>query len=72
VPQDYATSVCNAFAQLGARGVSLFFGSGDDGVGTGSCESNTGTKAVKFQPMFPASCASQLNPDVQLRTGLTI
>jgi tripeptidyl-peptidase-1 len=53
---DYATSVCNAFATLGARGVSLFFGSGDDGVGTGDCETNTGTKAVRFQPMFPASC----------------
>jgi tripeptidyl-peptidase-1 len=33
VPQDYAQRVCNSFAQLGARGHSLLFGSGDGGVG---------------------------------------
>nr|VWP02127.1 Eukaryotic translation initiation factor 3 subunit G (eIF3g) (Eukaryotic translation initiation factor 3 RNA-binding subunit) (eIF-3 RNA-binding subunit) (Translation initiation factor eIF3 p33 subunit homolog) (eIF3 p33 homolog) [Ganoderma boninense] len=35
VPVDYATSVCNLFAQLGARGSSIMFSSGDSGVGTG-------------------------------------
>lgn len=33
VPKSFATSVCNSFAQLGARGVSLLFASGDSGVG---------------------------------------
>lgn len=32
VPFDYATSVCNLFAQLGAQGVSVLFSSGDDGL----------------------------------------
>ena len=32
VPYAYASQACNMFAQLGARGVSLFFGSGDQGV----------------------------------------
>jgi tripeptidyl-peptidase I len=35
VPQEYATSVCNMFAQLGAMGVSVLFASGDFGVGGG-------------------------------------
>ena len=56
VPPDYATSVCNMFAQLGARGVSALFSSGDSGVGIGSCHSNDGTNRVNFQPAFPASC----------------
>lgn len=31
VPLDYATEVCNNFATIGARGVSILFSSGDDG-----------------------------------------
>ena len=58
VPKDYATSVCNGFATLGARGVSIMFSSGDDGVGDGDCKSNNGTNIVAFQPNFPASCKS--------------
>ncbi|KAH9940879.1 subtilisin-like protein [Epithele typhae] len=56
VPEDYATEVCNLFAQLGARGSSIMFSSGDDGVGGGDCLSNDGTKTKKFIPNFPASC----------------
>jgi len=56
VPLDYATSVCNLFAQLGARGSSILFSSGDDGVGSGSCVTNNGSNTVVFQPNFPASC----------------
>ncbi|OCH96339.1 subtilisin-like protein [Obba rivulosa] len=56
VPLDYATSVCNMFAQLGARGVSIMFSSGDDGVGAGDCLTNDGTNTQRFQPNFPASC----------------
>ena len=61
VPRDYATSVCNMFAQLGAMGVSILFGSGDGGVGgaglvKGSCFSNDGMNRTEFLPTFPASC----------------
>ena len=56
VPPDYAASVCNLFAQLGSRGVSVLFSSGDFGVGGGSCRTNDGTNQVKFIPIFPASC----------------
>ncbi|KAF8917410.1 subtilisin-like protein [Mucidula mucida] len=56
VPSDYATSVCNLFAQLGARGSSVLFSSGDFGVGGGDCRTNDGTNTVLFQPAFPASC----------------
>jgi tripeptidyl-peptidase-1 len=34
MPYSYAVSVCNGFAQLGARGISVLFASGDSGVGT--------------------------------------
>lgn len=56
VPLDYATSVCNMFAQLGAMGTSVLFASGDWGVGGGSCRSNDGKGSKKFIPAFPASC----------------
>jgi tripeptidyl-peptidase-1 len=55
VPASYARSVCNLFAQLGARGVSVIYSSGDSGVGE-TCLSNDGKQRVKFQPIFPASC----------------
>ncbi|KAJ7065361.1 peptidase S8/S53 domain-containing protein [Mycena amicta] len=72
VPLDYATSVCNLFAQLGARGASIMFSSGDDGVGGGNCRTNDGTNQVLFQPNFPASCpfvttvggTTRVNPEV--------
>ncbi|KZP09215.1 subtilisin-like protein [Athelia psychrophila] len=73
VPLDYAQRVCNSFAQLGARGVSLLFGSGDGGVGGGdSCTTNDGTNKTMFQPTFPASCpyvtvvggTAKVNPEV--------
>lgn len=57
VPLSYATAVCNGFAQLGSRGISLFFGSGDSGVGTdGTCSSNDGHNTSTFLAMFPSSC----------------
>lgn len=57
VPNSYARAVCSQFAQLGARGVSLLFSSGDSGVGsTGNCISNDGRNTSKFLPSFPASC----------------
>ncbi|KAJ6616964.1 peptidase S8/S53 domain-containing protein [Mycena sp. CBHHK59/15] len=72
VPQDYAISVCNLFAQLGARGSSIMFSSGDAGVGGGDCLTNDGTSRKIFQPAFPASCpfvtavggTTRVNPEV--------
>ncbi|KAH9180562.1 subtilisin-like protein [Lactarius sanguifluus] len=48
-PMDYATQVCFLFAQLGARGASVLFPSGDNGVGEGDC-------TARFTPIFPATC----------------
>jgi tripeptidyl-peptidase I len=57
VPFDYALRVCQGFAQLGARGVSLLFASGDSGVGpNGTCITNDGRNAPTFLPSFPPSC----------------
>ncbi|KAK5322492.1 hypothetical protein LTR93_005695 [Exophiala xenobiotica] len=57
VPRSYATQVCNQFAALGAQGISLFFSSGDYGVGANdSCISNDGKNTTTFLPAFPASC----------------
>ena len=57
VPYSYAESACNGFAQLGARGISLFFGSGDSGVGQdGNCYTNDGKNTSTFLAMFPTSC----------------
>jgi tripeptidyl-peptidase I len=62
VPFDYAVSVCNAFAQLGARGSSVLFSSGDSGVGGPKCTSNDGTNRTEFLPNFPASCKLSCQP----------
>ena len=43
------------FAQLGSRGVSVLFSSGDSGVGA-ACLSNDGKNTTEFQPIFPAAC----------------
>ncbi|KAK0461797.1 tripeptidyl peptidase A [Desarmillaria tabescens] len=56
VPLDYARRICQGFAQLGVRGISLLFASGDSGVGNGECITNDGTQAKRFVPSFPASC----------------
>ncbi|KAH9047230.1 subtilisin-like protein [Lactarius hengduanensis] len=54
VPAEYARSVCDIFMQLGVRGVSILFSSGDDGVGVGNCQDASGR--VRFIPKFPATC----------------
>lgn len=57
VPYSYATSVCHLFAQIGARGTTMLFSSGDEGVGNnGTCVSNDGKNRTMFLPEFPASC----------------
>ncbi|KAI0414151.1 hypothetical protein EKO27_g2278 [Xylaria grammica] len=55
VPKSYALSVCNLIAQLGSRGVTVIFSSGDSGTGS-ACLSNDGKNTTKFQPQYPASC----------------
>ncbi|PIL27274.1 hypothetical protein GSI_10421 [Ganoderma sinense ZZ0214-1] len=42
--------LCKAYAQLGARGVSILFASGDSGVG---CQNSN---ATLFEPTFPSNC----------------
>ncbi|KAM3069072.1 hypothetical protein ACMFMG_004253 [Clarireedia jacksonii] len=57
VPESYAKAACKGFAQLGARGTSVLFSSGDSGVGPeGDCVSNDGKNRTIFTPAFPASC----------------
>ncbi|KAI0040957.1 subtilisin-like protein, partial [Auriscalpium vulgare] len=46
-----ADSLCNAYAQLGARGTSVLFASGDGGVSGSQSQSCT-----KFVPTFPSGC----------------
>jgi tripeptidyl-peptidase-1 len=55
IPEKYARSVCNLYAQLGSRGVSVIFSSGDSGVGA-ACLTNDGTNRTHFPPQFPAAC----------------
>jgi len=60
LPPAYARRVCDTFAQLGARGVSLIFGSGDSGVGRdGMCHSNHNDgkpERPEFLTSFPDCC----------------
>ncbi|KAF9814027.1 hypothetical protein IEO21_05330 [Rhodonia placenta] len=51
IPLDLSMNLCNAYAQLGARGVSLLFASGDGGVSGVQSESCT-----TFVPEFPSGC----------------
>ncbi|KAH8108267.1 family S53 protease-like protein [Phellopilus nigrolimitatus] len=53
VPPALANKICNTFMQLGARGTTVVFGSGDGGVG-GLQLGNTTCSA--FVPTFPAGC----------------
>lgn len=55
VPADYTNATCSLFAQLGARGVSVLFSSGDTGVGS-ACQTNDGLNTTRFLPIFPAAC----------------
>ncbi|OAP59273.1 hypothetical protein AYL99_06571 [Fonsecaea erecta] len=54
-PLSYMLSVCQLFAKLGARGVSVITSSGDGGPGDG-CMTNDGRNRTRFMPQFPASC----------------
>ena len=52
----YAVHVCRLFGQLGARGVSVLFASGDHGVGPGAC--------TQFRPKFPPTCTCRIFPQI--------
>jgi tripeptidyl-peptidase I len=54
IPREYALKTCNMFMQLGARGVSVLFSSGDAGPGNG-CVSNINNETM-FEPTYPAGC----------------
>jgi len=63
VPLSFARRACAGFAQLGVRGTSLMFSSGDGGVGdndpnpaTQQCFTNDGRNVTRFIPSFPPSC----------------
>jgi tripeptidyl-peptidase-1 len=51
ISRSLATSLCNAYMQLGARGTSILFASGDGGV-SGSQSATCKT----FVPTFPSGC----------------
>ncbi|PVH98258.1 tripeptidyl-peptidase-like protein [Periconia macrospinosa] len=55
VPVEYSKKVCDLIGQLGTRGVSVIFSSGDTGVG-GACQTNDGKNTTRFLPIFPAAC----------------
>ncbi|KAI8970637.1 family S53 protease-like protein [Trametes punicea] len=49
IPFSLTDKLCKAYAQLGARGVSILFAAGDSGVG---CQVNS----THFAPTFPSNC----------------
>ncbi|KAL8862715.1 MAG: hypothetical protein Q9178_001213 [Gyalolechia marmorata] len=55
VPERYTNMTCSLFAQLGARGVSVLFASGDTGPGS-ACQTNDGKNTTRLLPIFPAAC----------------
>ena len=59
MPEDmmdsaYAKRLCNMMAQVGARGVTLLFSSGDNGP---NGDQPSGTHKKIFEPEFPSSCS---------------
>jgi tripeptidyl-peptidase-1 len=53
LPVAYAKVLCLMFGELGARGASVLFPSGNSGVGGGDCKVGD---SVQFIPEFPSSC----------------
>ncbi|KAA1478787.1 family S53 protease [Dentipellis sp. KUC8613] len=50
-----ASTICNSFAQVGARGVSVLVASGDGGV-SGGHDDDSCTSSDPFIPVFPGTC----------------
>ncbi len=64
--EELPAGLCNirvllvTYARLGKRGVSILFGSGDDGVGRGDCVDGSGK--VQFVPPFPHPASVAIFP----------
>ncbi|RPD75551.1 subtilisin-like protein [Lentinus tigrinus ALCF2SS1-7] len=56
VGKELAQSICNAYAQLGARGTSVIFSSGDCGVAGGFLDDPASCEDKPFVPTFPSTC----------------
>lgn len=59
VPRAYALKVCDLFAALTSRGVSVVVATGDGGargVRSGQCRSNDGQQRAVTMASFPATC----------------
>ncbi|CZT48511.1 related to Tripeptidyl-peptidase sed3 [Rhynchosporium secalis] len=54
VPASYAHTVCDLFAQVAARGVTVLASSGDSGSGDNCTQTNP--NKLLYTPAFPASC----------------
>ncbi|EJF57919.1 family S53 protease [Dichomitus squalens LYAD-421 SS1] len=52
--QDLAVNLCNAYGQLGARGTSILFASGDGGVS--GPQASDACDGQAFEPTFPSGC----------------
>ncbi|TBU25604.1 subtilisin-like protein [Dichomitus squalens] len=53
--QQMARAICNAYAQLGARGTSVVFAAGDGGA-AGGMSASDGCGQKVFIPTFPSTC----------------
>ncbi|OSD01496.1 subtilisin-like protein [Trametes coccinea BRFM310] len=51
---DLAVNLCNAYGQLGARGTSVLFASGDGGVS--GPQASDACDGQQFEPTFPSGC----------------
>lgn len=57
LPLVISTSYGDGLMALGARGITVLFGSGDSGVGPdGTCFSNVDNTTAMLLPVFPSSC----------------
>ncbi|RDX50913.1 subtilisin-like protein [Lentinus brumalis] len=71
---DLAIQLCNAYAQLGARGTSVVFSSGDSGVAGSAFRNPVCLPNNVFLPTFPSGCpfvtsvggTTGINPEVAL------
>ncbi|TFK89462.1 family S53 protease-like protein [Polyporus arcularius HHB13444] len=64
LPTSVANSLCNAYMQLGARGTSILFASGDGGVSGSQSQ-----RCTTFIPTFPSGCPFLTS--VGATTGIT-
>ncbi|KAI0776517.1 family S53 protease [Trametes elegans] len=56
IPANLSRTLCHAYAQLGARGVSMIYSTGDGGVTGGDFYEQPVSNCTKFVPTWPAGC----------------